>query len=69
MEITYSDHAEKRRKQRGFTNTEIELVLENPDYKKKRIDGKLEVFGRIRNRNIKVIYVEKENYIRIVSVM
>jgi uncharacterized membrane-anchored protein len=68
-EIKFSDHAEKRRRQRGFTGIEIQYIIERPAYQKKRADGLIEVVGTIRNRTAKVVYTEEENYIKIVSVM
>lgn len=67
--VIFSDHAEKRRRQRGFTSIEIEFVIERPQYKKKRLDGRIEVFGVVKSRQIKVIYEEKESYLKIVSIM
>lgn len=69
MEIYYSDHAKKRMRQRGITGLEIEHVLMYPDYIKKSVDETKEAYGTVRNRHIKVVYIEIENYIRVVSVM
>jgi len=65
----YIDHAEKRRKQRGFTTLEIELALESPDITKRRNDGRIEIIAKVRTRRVKVVYEEEENYLKIVSVM
>ena len=67
--IILSDHAEKRRGQRGLTDLEIELVIRSPIWEKKRDDGRKEVYGIARNRHIKVLYEEKESYLRIVKVI
>jgi len=67
--IVFCNHAEKRRKQRGFTNIEIECIIKRPYFKKKRLDGRTEVIGNIKNREIKVVYKEEKNYLNIISVM
>ena len=69
MKIVYSDHAEKRLRQRGITTLEIEHVLKYPTYVKKSYEGRKEAVGEVRNRAIKIAFEEKENYIRIISVM
>ena len=67
--IIFLNHAEERRRQRGFTSIEIQFVIERPKIKRKRSDGRIEVIGNIRNRTIKIIYEEEENYINIVSLI
>lgn len=69
MNITYSEHAEKRIKQRGLTKLEIEYVLSNPIYLKKSMDGKKETIGEIRGRGVKIVFIERENYINIITVI
>ena len=69
MKIVYSDHAKKRMRQRGITELEIEHVLKHPKYVKKSFEGRKEVFGEIRNRNLKIEFIEIENYIRIITVI
>lgn len=68
-EIIFLDHAEKRRRQRGLTTIEIQFVIERPEIRRKRSDGRTEIIGNIRNRKIKIVYEEEENYINIVSVI
>ena len=69
MKIIYSKHAKKRLKQRGITELEVEYILENPFYVKKSFDNTKEAFGEIKGRNIKVKFVEIENYIKIITVI
>lgn len=69
MDIRYSDHAEKRMKQRGITKLEIEHVLKYPTYIKKSFEGTREAVGTIKNRTMKVKFTEKENYIKIITVI
>jgi hypothetical protein len=69
MEIIYSDHAKKRMRQRGVEDWEVEHILKHPSYKKKSFEGQKEFVGEIRNRIIKVVAVEEEKYIKIVTVI
>ena len=69
MNIVYSNHAKKRLKQRGLTELEIEHVLEYPSYIKKSIEGRKIAEGEIKNRKINVVFVEKEKYIKIITVI
>ena len=69
MEIRYSDHAEKRMRQRGITGLEVEQVLRYPKYIKKSFEGRKIAEGEVNNRRIKISFVEKENFIKIITVM
>ena len=69
MNIQYSDHAEMRIKQRGITKLEVEHVLRYPFYIKKSFEGRKEAVGEIKNRIVKIKFVEMENYIRIITVI
>ena len=69
MKIIYSDHTIKRMRQRGITELEIEHVLIHPDVMKKSLDGRKEAIGHVRNRKVKVVFIETESYIRIISVI
>lgn len=68
MKIVYSDHAEKRVKQRGIEDWEVEHVLKFPKYIKKSFDERKEAVGEIKNRKIKIVFVELENYIKVITV-
>ena len=69
MNIQYSDHAERRIKQRGVTKLEVEHVLEYPFYIKKSFQGRKEAVGEVKGRIIKIKFIEKENYIKIITVI
>ncbi|MFH1774209.1 MAG: DUF4258 domain-containing protein [Methanobacteriota archaeon] len=69
MEIVYSNHAKKRMKQRGITELEVEHVLNHPVYVKKSFEGRKEAVGEVKNRTIKIKFIETESYIKIITVM
>ena len=69
MNVMYSHHAEKRLKERGMTKLEVEHILKFPIYVKKSIERKREAVGEINGRTIKVVFIEKENYIKVITVI
>ena len=69
MKIIYSDHTKKRMKQRGIEEWEIEHILKFSSYTKKSFEGRKEAVGEMRNRKIKIIFIELENYIKIITVI
>ena len=69
MNIVYSDHAKRRMKQRGITELEVEHVLNHPLYVKKSFEGTKEAVGEIKNRMLRIKFIEIENFIRIITVM
>ena len=69
MDIVYSDHAKKRLRQRGITELEVEHVLSYASYKMKSFEGRKTAVGEINNRKIKVVFVEKENFIKVITVI
>ena len=66
MDIVYSDHARKRMKQRGITKLEVEHILKYPTYVKKSFK---EAFGKINKLEVKIEFIQRENYIKIITVM
>ena len=69
MKIVYSNHAKKRMKQRGIEEWEIEQLLKSPAYIKKSFDYRKEALGELRDRKIKIIFIEIGNYIKIITVI
>jgi len=56
-------------RQRGITELEVEHVLHHPYYIKKSFEGRKEAAGEIRNRMIKIEFIERENYIKIITII
>lgn len=68
MQIIYSEHAQKRMRQRGIIELEIEHILKYPIMVRNSTDNKKVAIGEIRNKVIKVVFIYKENYIKIVTI-
>ncbi len=67
MLIIFSLHAKKRLKERTIKEKEVHEIIEIPEYTIRR--GKIiEAFKKINNRLIKVVYIKKENYIKVITV-
>lgn len=69
MKVIYSDHARRRLKERGITELEVEHIMKFPVFIKKSFEGSKEAVGEITGRRIKVVFIEKENYIKIITVI
>lgn len=69
MQIIYSNHAKKRMKLRGIEEFEVEHILKYPSYIKKSAENRREAVGELKNREIKIIFIKEENYIKIITVI
>ena len=69
MNIIYSDHAKKRMKQRGIEEWEIEHLIKHPSYIRKTFEERKEAIGEIRNREVKIVFINEENYIKIITII
>ena len=57
----------QRKLERNITDEQIKQTLDNPDYTISN-EGKRVVVRQIAEKNIKVVYIEKETYIKIITV-
>ncbi len=69
MNIVYTHHSRIRMGQRGITELDIAHILTYPTCIKNSIEGTKEAVGKIRNKIIKIIFIETGNYIKIITVM
>jgi len=65
--IRFTKHAIQRRLERDITDQEIKQTLENPDYTFSHGRRKVAV-RRFAERVIRIVYVEEETYIKIITV-
>jgi hypothetical protein len=68
MLIIYSEHALLRMRQKGITKFEVEYVLDFAKCFFNSRDNTKIVLGEINNKTLKVIFIEKENYKRIITI-
>jgi len=69
MNLVFSDHVKKRMRQRGIEKWEVEHILKYPLYVRKSFEGKKEAVGEMRNRKIKIVFIEVDKYIRVITVI
>ena len=66
MKLIFSFHAKKRLKERNINERDVQEVIELPEYTLKR--GKeIEAYKKIKDKMMKVVYVRKENYIKVIT--
>ncbi len=56
-------------KLRGIEEFEVEHTLKYPSYIKKSSENKREAVGELKNREIKIVFIKEENYIKIITVI
>jgi len=66
--IIITDHAKKRMVERSISLENIKNTIELPDYTVDK-SGIIEAFRKLNNKTLKVVYVSKDKFIKILSVM
>lgn len=56
-------------KQRGITELHVKHILNHPVYIKKSFEGRKEAFGNVEGRDLKIVFIETENYIKIITLI
>jgi hypothetical protein len=56
-------------KQRGITELEALYILQFPLYVKNSADGTKEAVAMLNNRRIKIVFIHRVNYIKVITVM
>ncbi|MAE13663.1 hypothetical protein CMO92_03785 [Candidatus Woesearchaeota archaeon] len=69
MNLIISDHALKRMRQRSITKQDIKHVLRHPLKILSSFQGRKQAVGQINRRSIKVVYIQTESYIKIITVV
>jgi hypothetical protein len=68
MKIDLSYHAKKRLIERGINLEDVEETVEIPDYTVSR-GNKKEAYKKINNRTLKVVYFQKDKYIKVITLI
>jgi len=68
MNIILSHHAKTRMVERGIPLEDIKTTINFPDYTISK-EGKKEAFKKINNKILRVIYLEINNYIKVITLM
>ncbi len=65
--IIFSNHAKKRCFERDINEETIRYAIEKPDYTINRFENEIEAFKKMNGKTIKVVYIEKENFIKVIT--
>jgi len=63
----FSDHAKKRLLERDINEESVKFVVENPDYTLNRFEDEIEAIKKMNGKSLKVVYVERENFIKVIT--
>ncbi len=65
--IRYTRHAVQRKLERNITDEQIHRILGNPDYTISD-EGRRVAVRQFAEKNLTVVYIEKETFIKIITV-
>lgn len=65
--IIFSDHAKIKIEQRGLTQSQIKMVLENPDFVEPSYGGRMVAEKNFGKLNLRVIYIEENADVIVVT--
>ena len=68
MKVIYTKHTKKRMQERAINSSWIEDCIEMPDYNVKRGDF-IESYKKIKSEVLKVVWIRKDSFIKVISVM
>lgn len=68
MTIILTDHTKKRMAERAITFKQIQETIEMPNYAIQK-GKKTEAYKKFDERRLKIVYVSKDRYIKVISVM
>ena len=63
----FSDHAKRRLLERDINEETVKFVIEKPDYTLNRFRDEIEAIKKMNGETLKVVYVEKENFIKVIT--
>lgn len=69
MRVRFTNHALQRMVERGVSNEDVRLVLEEPDASVGLQDGKTVSSKRIRGETVKVVHIRSGDDMVIITVM
>ena len=68
MKILLSYHAKKRLAERNIKIQDVQMTIEIPDYVISK-DNKKEAHKKIGDKTLKVVYVEEDKYIKVITLI
>lgn len=68
MELLFTDHARQRMIEREITPRDVQTTIDLPDYTVSK-GGKVESHKSLGNKILKVVYIKKAKFIKIITLM
>jgi len=68
MDIIVTKHARERMFERSISMEELQNAIDLPDYTIAK-DNLIEVYKKIKNRNLKIVYSKEGKFIKIITVI
>jgi len=68
MKIILSYHAKKRLNERSIKFKDIQDTIDIPDYTVSK-GNKKEAYKKIKDKTLKIVYLEKDKYIKVITLM
>jgi len=68
MDVIFTKHAKERMIERGIKKEWVNEAIDLPDYKVSKKD-KIEAYGKIQSKTLKIVYKKEGKFIKIISVM
>ena len=68
MDIIITKHAKERMLERSISIEELQNAIDLPDYTIAK-DNLIEVYKKIKNRNLKIVYSKEGKFIKIITVI
>ncbi len=66
--IKYDRHAKRRMKDRHIIEADVKLAIENADFLKQSIKGRLNAFKFLNGRYLRVTFKEEPDHILVITV-
>ena len=66
-EVIFSRHSISRMFERDINEETVKWVISKPDYSLCRFEDEIEAFKKIGDKTLKVVYVEKESIIKVIT--
>jgi hypothetical protein len=68
MELILTNHAKKRMLDRGIELKHIKETIDLPNYTIRK-DNKVEAYKEINGKTLKVVYIQKAKFIKIITLI
>jgi len=68
MNLIFTTHSKQRMLERGIQIEQIKETIELPDYTITK-NGKIEAYKKIKDKTLKIVYIKKDKFIKIITLI